>query len=215
MYKYLVFDFDGTLIDSNYLIDRTIRATSENILEKEVSQEVIDSIWGKVLTEQMEELDPSRVEELCNFYSAYYREHRDEHTTIFEGILEMLEELHKTCKMGIVTNKGTSGLEHGLDLFNMKNYFEIALSKTDVVMKKPHPEGLYKVMEHFDAKPEEVLFIGDSIHDIECGQNAGVDTILVAWTVMDLEKLKKENPTYIVNTPEEIIDIAKNNKTPD
>lgn len=214
MYKYLVFDFDGTLIDSNYLIDRTIRATSENILEKEVSQEVIDSIWGKVLTEQMAELDPGRVEELCNFYSAYYREHRDEHTTIFEGILEMLEALHKTCKMGIVTNKGTSGLEHGLDLFNMKNYFEIALSKTDVVMKKPHPEGLYKVMEHFNAKPEEVLFIGDSIHDIECGQNAGVDTILVAWTVMDLEKLKKENPTYIVNTPEEIIDIAKNNKTP-
>jgi len=80
-------------------------------------------------------------------------------------------------------------------------------------MKKPHPEGLYKVMKHFKAKPEEVLFVGDSIHDIECGKNAGVDTVLVAWTVMDLEKLKLENPTYVVNEPHEIIEIVKNQKT--
>ncbi len=212
MYKYLVFDFDGTLIDSNYLIDRTIRATAETILNTTIDQSVVDDVWGKVLTEQMATLDPNRVEELCNFYSKFYREHREEHTTIFEGIIEMLDTLHKTCQMGIVTNKGTGGLEHGLDKFNMKNYFEIALSKSDVVMKKPHPEGLHKVMEHFGAKKEEVLFIGDSIHDIECGKNAGVDTILVAWTVMNIDELKKEGPTYIVETPSEIIDIVNRSK---
>lgn len=212
MYKYVVFDFDGTLIDSNYLIDRTIRATAEEVLDQKIGQVMINNIWGKVLTEQMAELDSGRVEELCQYYSNFYRQHRDEHTTIFEGILDMLEVLHKTCKMAIITNKGRGGLEHGLHKFNMKNYFEIALSKSDVVMKKPHPEGLYKVMEHFKAKAEDVLFIGDSIHDIACGKNAGVDTILVAWTVMDLDKLKLENPTYIVNEPNDIVDIVNNKK---
>ncbi len=67
-------------------------------------------------------------------------------------------------------------------------------------------------MEHFGAKKEEVLFIGDSIHDIECGKNAGVDTILVAWTVMNIDELKKEEPTFIVNTPSEIIDIVNRSK---
>lgn len=210
MYKYIVFDFDGTLIDTNYLIEKTIRKTAETLLNKELEQSTIDQIWGKVLTEQMAELDESRVDELSHFYSTYYREHRDEHTSIFDGIIDMLETLHDSgFKMGIVTNKGTSGLEHGLEKFQIKDYFPIALSKTDVVMKKPHPEGLYKVMEYFDAKPEEVLFVGDSIHDIECGKNAGVDTILVQWTVMDIEKLKAENPTYVVSEPNEIIKIAK------
>lgn len=210
MYKYIVFDFDGTLIDSNYLIDKTIRATAKEVLNKDIDQATINSVWGKVLTEQMADLDHERVEELSSFYSQYYREHRDEHTTIFDGIIDMLDELHALgCEMAIVTNKGTSGLEHGLELFDMKDYFKMALSKTDVVMKKPHPEGLLKVMAYFNAPKEEVLFVGDSIHDIECGKNADVDTILVEWTVMDLEVLKAEEPTYIVDSPEAIVNIIK------
>lgn len=210
MYKYIVFDFDGTLIDSNYLIERTLRATAKDILNQDLSEETIHAVWGKVLVEQMTDIDEHRVEELCNYYSTYYKEHRDEHTTIFDGVIEMLDELHKFgCEMGIVTNKETSGLEHGLDMFDMKDYFKIALSKTDVVMKKPHPEGLYKVMDYLGARKEETLFVGDSIHDIECGKNAGVDTVLVKWTVMDIEKLKKEEPTYIVGSPEELVQIIK------
>jgi pyrophosphatase PpaX len=210
MYKYIVFDFDGTLVDTNYLIDQTIRNTSREVLDKEVDESVIASIWGKVLTEQMAGLDINRVDELTEFYRKYYNEHRDDHTNLFEGIIEMLDKLHEMgCQMAIVTNKGNNGLEHGLNKFSMKDYFRIALSKTDVEMKKPHPEGLYKVMEHFQAKAEEVLFIGDSVHDIECGKNAGVDTVLVKWTVMDLEKLKLEEPTYIVDKPEDIINLIK------
>lgn len=210
MYKCIVFDFDGTLIDTNYLIERTIRATAKDLLNRELDDATIASVWGKVLVEQMAELDEHRAEELANYYSQYYREHRDEHTNIFEGIIEMLDHLHVAgCQMGIVTNKGTSGLEHGLEKFKMKDYFKIALSKTDVVMKKPHPEGLLRVMEHFGARPSETLFIGDSIHDIECGKNAGVDTVLVKWTVMDLEALKAEGPTYVAETPEDIERIVK------
>jgi pyrophosphatase PpaX len=212
MYKYIVFDFDGTLVDTNYLIEETIRTTAKEVLNQEIDQTMIASVWGKVLDEQMASLDPERIEELSDFYRNYYNTHKDQHTNLFDGIIEMLDELHGLgCQMGIVTNKGTSGLHHGLDKFNMKDYFKIALSKTDVVMKKPNPEGLYKVMEFFDSKKEDVLFIGDSIHDIECGKNAGVDTVLVQWTVMDLETLKKLNPTYIVETPEKIVEIIKKN----
>ncbi|MBN2794980.1 MAG: HAD-IIIA family hydrolase [Clostridia bacterium] len=210
MIKYVVFDFDGTLVDTNYLIEKTIRTTAKTLLNRELDQSVLDEIWGKVLNEQMATLDESRVDELARFYSDYYREHRDEHTTIFEGIIEMLDALHQNnIQMGIVTNKGTVGLQHGLEKFKIKDFFKIALSKTDVVMKKPHPEGLYKVMEYFNAKPEEVLFVGDSIHDIECGKNAGVKTVLVKWTVMDLNKLMAENPTYVISEPKELLAIIK------
>lgn len=213
MYKYLVFDFDGTLIDSNYLIDLTIRETSKKILGKEIDQEKINKVWGKVLTEQMMDLDPERVDELSEFYSDYYRKHRDEFTTIFDGIKEMLDELiNLDCKLAIVTNKGTGGLEHGLEMFQINDYFKMALSKSDVDKKKPHPEGLFRVMNFLGAKPEEVLFIGDSIHDIECGQNAGVDTVLVSWTVIDLEALLKLKPTYVIDTPNDLVQIVKSKK---
>lgn len=209
MYKCIVFDFDGTLIDSNYLIEETIKATAKNILDVDVTEDKIKSMWGKVLVEQMADLDPHKVEELSKYYSSYYRSNRDAHTTIFDGILEMLEQLNQLgCQMGIVTNKGTGGLEHGLQLFDMNKYFEIALSKSDVVMKKPHPEGLLKVMEHFDASQAETLFVGDSIHDIECGNRAGVDTVLVGWTVMDIDSLTLK-PTYIVDDPNRLVEIIK------
>lgn len=210
MFKYVVFDFDGTLVNSNYLIDLTLRETSKQVLNKEITKETIDDVWGKVLTEQMKTLDPTRVDELCEFYSGFYRKHRDEHTTIFEGIKEMLDDLIKLgFKLSIVTNKGVSGLEHGLEMFGLEDYFDICLAKTDVVMKKPHPEGLFKVMEFYNAKPEEMLFVGDSIHDLECGKNAGVDTVLVKWTVINLESLLKEKPNYVISTPDELIGIVK------
>lgn len=210
MYKYIIFDFDGTLVDTNYLIDKTIRATAKEVLNKEIDEETVANVWGKVLSEQMENLDPTKVEALSDFYRDYYNKHREEHTNIFEGIIQMLEGLHDFgSQMGIVTNKGTGGLNHGLEKFQIKDYFKIALSKTDVVMKKPHPEALHKIMAHFDAKPEEILFVGDSVHDIKFGNNVGVDTVLVKWTVMDIEKLKAEKPTYIVESPEEIVSIVK------
>lgn len=208
MYKYIVFDFDGTLVDTNHLIEKTIKATSKEVLKKEVDKDVIASIWGKVLSEQMAGLDGSKVEALTDFYRAYYTQHREAHTHVFEGVMAMLESLKTMgCKMGIVTNKGRSGLDHGMDKFSMRPYFDIALSKTDVVMKKPHPEGLYKVMDHFDCQPQEVLFVGDSVHDLVCGNNAGVDTVLVQWTVMDIDRLKLEEPTYIVASPQGIVDL--------
>jgi len=208
MYKYIVFDFDGTLVDTNYLIEQTIHATAKEVLKTPVDDQVVAKIWGKVLAEQMYDLDPSRVEELTDFYRAYYKQHREAHTNLFDGIMDMLDQLHEGGRlMGIVTNKGASGLEHGLNKFQMKDYFKIALSKTDVHMKKPHPEGLNKVMEYFGASQGEVLFVGDSIHDIECGKNAGVDTVLVKWTVMDIDRLKAEGPTYIVDSPQELVDL--------
>lgn len=211
MYKHIIFDFDGTLIDSNYLINKALRETSIKVLGKEITQKKINQVWGKVLVEQMADLDEFKVEELCDYYRMYYRKHRDEHTTIFDGILEMLNDISELgCSMSIVTNKGSSGLDHGLELFNIKHHFEIALSKSDVDKKKPDPEGVFRILEHFNAKKSEVLFIGDSIHDIECGKNAGVDTALVKWTVIDLDTLLKEKPTYLIEKPNDLINIILN-----
>lgn len=213
MYKYIVFDFDGTLIDSNYLIDKTLKETSKQVLKKTIEQSTIDEVWGKVLHEQMKTLDKERVDELSTFYANYYEEHRDEHTKIFHGIHDMLDDLKALgIQMSIVTNKGRGGLEHGLDMFDLNGYFDVCLAKTDVEYKKPHPEGLLKVMAYYGAKAEEVLFVGDSIHDIECGKNAGVDTALVKWTVIDLEGLLKEKPTYLIEAPNDLIQIINDAK---
>ncbi len=210
MITHILFDFDGTLMDTNDLIVESLRQSAIRFRGTDIGDEELQQILGKPLSIQMHELDDAHGDEMEAFYRTYYRERRDEYTKEFDGIREMLDTLLEMgIKMGIVSNKGTPGIQHGLTSFDMHKYFGSAISADDVIKRKPDPEGIFKALEELDGKVENTLFIGDSVHDIESGKRAGAKTILVGWTILDKKRLMEASPDHVVETPDEIVDIVK------
>jgi len=210
MITHILFDFDGTLMDTNDLIVEALNAAAVKFRGTSIEADELDGILGKPLAIQMKQLDSNNWEAMDAYYRSYYRERRDEYTKEFDGIREMLDSLRAMgLKMGIVSNKGRAGIEHGLLNFDMHRYFESAISADDVEKKKPDPEGILKALSELGGKPENTLFIGDSGHDIESGKNAGTKTILVGWTILDRKRLMKSCPDHVVETPSEIVEIVK------
>lgn len=210
MITHILFDFDGTLMDTNDLIVEALRKSALKFRGRDIDKEELDKVLGKPLAVQMRELDPEHAEEMDAYYRQYYRARRDEYTKEFDGIREMLDTfLDMGLKMGIVSNKGTSGIQHGLTSFDMHKYFGSTISADDVIKRKPDPEGIYMALEELGGKPGNTLFVGDSAHDIESGKSAGARTILVGWTILDRKRLMESGPDHLVETPAEIVDIVK------
>lgn len=162
------------------------------------------------MIEQMAFLSETEYASLVDYYRAAYRQVRDEKTKAYPGIEAMLSELKKAgIKLGIVSNKGRNGIDHGLKLLSLSQWIDVSISKDDVLNAKPDPEGIYKALDilgHPISSCNEVVFIGDSGHDIETGKHAGTKTILVGWTLLNLKKLMLLEPDYIAKTPEAISD---------
>ena len=208
MYKYILFDLDGTLINSNDVIIKCLRETTKKYVKRDLSNEELNSILGKPLKEQFSLIHNEFVEEMVKCYRELYKKHRDDLTKEFEGIKEMLDKLKEMgYTMGIVTSKGTSGIEHALTKFNMHKYFDVTISADDVENHKPHPEPILKALKALNGDVNETILIGDSLSDILCGKNAGIATILVDWSILPREELLKAKPDFIAKTPKDIVDI--------
>jgi len=205
LYKLIIFDFDGTLMDTNDIIKESLNEASKRFRHCEISDSEYEKILGKPLAQQMKDLSSDYCDEMTAFYRQYYRENQTTRTEIFDGVHDLLETLRKDgVKCAILTNKGRNGLEKGLDQYHLKSYFEYYLSAQDVEKAKPDPEGIHKICEYYGVDEKDTMMVGDSGHDIEAGKNAGVATCLVSWTILNIEKLKQLNPDYIVKHPSEI-----------
>ena len=210
MFKYILFDFDGTLVDTNDLVILALNETAKKFTGEELSSDKLNSILGKYLVEQMRCICESKHEEMALYYKEFYNKNKDIMTKYFEGTKEMLGELKSSgCKIAVVSAKGRNGIEHGLEMFNLSGYVDAIVSAYDVENNKPHPEPALKALEMLGGDTENALLVGDSPYDILCGKNAGIKTVLVGWTIFPKEEIIKLNPDYIVNTPLQLPDIVK------
>jgi pyrophosphatase PpaX len=199
LYKYILFDFDGTLIDTNDLIKLTLNETAREYLQRSLTTDELNSILGKPLEEQMKCLSSKHWFSMLEFYKLFYRSRKEEMTKEFPQIRIMLQKLKELgCKNAIVSAKGISGIQHGLELFDYNKYIDFVVSAYDVENNKPHPEPALKALAHFRAERKEVLLVGDSPYDILCGKNAGIKTVLVDWTIFPKSQPIGLKPDYVI-----------------
>lgn len=204
----LLFDLDGTLIDTNELIIQSFLHTLEKYFPNQYTREDVIHFMGPPLEETFTKVDPERMELLRETYLEFNRTQHDHYVTEFPGVYEAVAKLYKAgYKMGVVTTKRNEIAQMGLELTGLTPFFDIVIAFDHVAKVKPDPEGIHKALAYFNAAPDEAIMIGDNYHDIEAGKNAGTKTAGVAWSLKGKEFLQRWEPDYMLETMGDMLDI--------
>lgn len=206
MIKSVIFDLDGTLIDTNDLIIETFHHVIKKCLGRFPTEDELNHVYGKTLDEQMAFFSAERSQELVDKYRSYYRTHMDAQTHLFEGVKSLLDELAaKGVKMAAVTNKGSRGVQHAFDKFDLGKYFAASITADDVSRGKPDPEGILTTLNRLGVDAEEALFVGDSYSDMIAAKSAGVKSVLVGWTFFHEDHYTTFGADFVIKRPMDLM----------
>jgi pyrophosphatase PpaX len=204
----ILFDLDGTLIDTNELIISTYLHTLEKYFPGKYTREDVLPFLGPTLHEVFGEMDPDRVEEMVLEYRTYNLANHDALVKEFVGVMETIETLKKKgYKLAIVTTKREDVAFKGLRLMKLDSYFDVMIAYDHVKKVKPDPEPIFLALEKLGSKPEEALMVGDNFHDVLAGKNAGTKTAGVAWSIKGREYLAKYEPDFMLENMTDLLRI--------
>ncbi|MDF0728284.1 pyrophosphatase PpaX [Cytobacillus sp. S13-E01] len=204
----LLFDLDGTLIDTNELIISSFLHTFETYYPGQYKREDVLKYMGPTLTETFESVDRTRSQEMIDTYRAYNIGNHDLLVTEFEGVFETIKALYeKGYKLGIVTTKMRNVVDMGLKLTKLDQFFEVVVALDDVQHAKPDPEPVNLALIKLNAKADEAIMVGDNFHDILSGKNAGTKTAGVAWTAKGKDYLATFEPDFMLEHMDDLLKI--------
>ena len=215
--KLLVFDLDGTLIDSKEELAKSINAMLRHFQRAELPLEVIGSYVGDgapmlVRRALGDPQDEQFVQDALRYFMNYYREHKLDHTYVYEGVIEALQSIraaHPDIKMAVLTNKPvipSRGICEGLGL---SPFFVQVYGGNSFETKKPDPEGALTLLDETRVRPEESVMIGDSQNDVLTAQNAGMWSLGVTYGFSP-ESLSIHPPDVLVDTVSELAEALSN-----
>ncbi|PYI51299.1 pyrophosphatase PpaX [Paenibacillus flagellatus] len=206
----MLFDLDGTIVDTNELIIQSFLHTLEGETEEPFTRERIVPHMGFPLLEQLRFFTGKEdVDELVVKYRQFNLSRHDELVTEFPHVREVLAELRgRGVKLGVVTNKMRQTTLMGLKLCGLEPYMEAIVTVDDVTRGKPDPEPVTKGLERLGVSAGETLMIGDSQYDIVAGREAGTRTAGVSWSLKGETYLRSFKPDYIIRDMRELLDIV-------
>jgi phosphoglycolate phosphatase len=210
----VIFDLDGTLIDSRLDLVHSVNAALRHIARPELPAEVIASYVGDgapVLIQRAlgpEASDEVLIRKGLEFFLAYYREHKLDHTTVYSGIPECLASIQhanngQPRKLAVLTNKPVNPSRAIVEALGLKPYFFQVYGGNSFSTKKPDPGGVLKLLEDSGVQAQRAAIVGDSHVDVTTGRNAGLFTIGVTYGFAP-HTLDNEPPDVLVDTPEEL-----------
>lgn len=196
-YRLVVFDWDGTLLDSAGAIVACMRAAAIDLglppPDEKIARHVIGLGLHDALSQAMPGVPSSEYQRVAERYRHHYLA-QDHELSLFAGARELVEELSKTgCLLGVATGKSRLGLNRALETSGLKRYFH-ATRCADECSSKPAPDMLWEIMDELDTVPEQTLMIGDTIHDLQMAKNAGVGALAVGYGAHSREVLQAERP---------------------
>ena len=212
--KLVIFDLDGTLIDSRLDLVHSVNAALRHIGRPALPDEVIASYVGDgapILIQRAlggETVDEATVRKGLEFFLAYYREHKLDHTTIYAGITEALAAIQNSGngtprKLAVLSNKPVGPSRKIVEALGLGPFFSQVYGGNSFSTKKPDPEGARKLLEEMSVKPDQAVIVGDSHTDVETGRNAGLWTIAVTYGFAP-HTLEDAGPDVVVDQPCEL-----------
>ena len=206
-YETVLFDLDGTLIDSAELILASMRHATRTVLGRDYPDEALLAGVGSPLHAQVREFDEERVEDLVQAFRDY-NEPQQAALLPCEGVLDVVRALHdEGRRLGVVTSKRHLTVGISFDaLPELASYFDVVVAAEDTERHKPHGEPVLLALERLGAPREGAVYVGDAPFDIAAAKAAGIASIAVTWGKFhSRERLEQEEPDAIVDTPEELL----------
>ena len=215
-FRIVLFDLDGTLIDSGAIILASMQHAVRTVLGREIPADELGlTIGGQGIVAQMQAIDAEHAEALLEAYKV----HNDGlHDTLeaFDGLLSLLPGLAaEGRKLGIVTAKRHRTVSLALDRFPaLADAFDVVIAHEDTERHKPDPDPVLLAVERLGGEPNEAVYVGDSPFDIGAAKAAGVFSVAVGWGgIHPDERLLAEEPDAFVQTPEELLHVIERGQT--
>jgi phosphoglycolate phosphatase len=211
--KLLIFDLDGTLIDSRQDLANSVNAMLRHFRRPELPQDVIASYIGNgapmlVRRSLGDPDDENFVQDALLYFMAWYREHKLDHTYVYEGIMEALESIRQSrngrpVKMAVLSNKPVGPSRAIVETLGLGKYFFQVYGGNSFHTKKPDPAGVQALLDEAESSPEETIIVGDSDVDVLTARNAGIYSIGVKYGLAP-HTLQDAPPDVLIDKPEEL-----------
>lgn len=203
----VMFDLDGTLIDTNELIRMSfIHTFSVHKPGFVLTEDMLVSFLGPTLEDTFSKYFPvEEIDGIVNTYRTFNKEKHDDYVGIYEGVVSTLDKLKQlNYPMAIITSKRNDVAMMGLKKFNLQKYFDIVIGYEDVKIAKPDPEGVYKVLKYFNCS--KGVMVGDNATDLLAGLSANIDAVGVAWSEKGVDSLLEVKPNKVIDSMLELIE---------
>jgi len=193
----VLFDLDGTLLNTNDLVLESLQHTVRTHLGIEIEARNLYKYFGQPLVRIMADLNPEKADQMVNTYREYSALKHDEMVRLFPGVPETIRRLKsRQIPIAVVTSKIKSLAVGGLELFQLDKVFDACIGFEDTERHKPEPEPILKALEVLGICPDKrhTVMVGDSPFDIACAHNAGVFGAAVQWSLHPREVLEAYKP---------------------
>lgn len=210
MIKCIVFDLDGTLVNSHKTIYKATIKTLEFLnLDTNLDKKQFYNLLGHHFADIFDacKIVVPDVEHFIDVYKGFYFDFIDD-SELYENSIELFEYLkEKNIKTGLLTTKGQDQAEKISRHFGIERYLDIIEGRKNGVAIKPAPDQLIKICKEVNIEPKITLMIGDTELDIMCGKNAGAKTCAVSYGYRNIEELKRYEPDYLIDNLKEAFNI--------
>ncbi|MBB6451125.1 HAD superfamily hydrolase (TIGR01549 family) [Geomicrobium halophilum] len=212
MYKTIIFDIDGTLIDTEETMIRSLQLALQEVTQQHYDREDLSFILGipgDTAVKKLQLPDEVTEKEVRARWSEKIKHHAH-FMRVFPGIEELLEKLQeKGLTLGVVTSKTQHEYQHDFKPFGLTRFFTHYVCSDDTRKHKPDAEPLIHFLNKSESKAEEALYIGDTIYDEQCAHTAGIDFALAGWGAVNPEN---HHPEFSFNQPAEMKRWAESSK---
>lgn len=207
----VLFDLDGTLVDTAALILASFRYATQKVLGYSPPDEQLTDMVGIPLDYQMRVISPKHADELVRVYREHNSIVHDELIKYFPGTREALDTLQaEGMRMAVVTSKRREVAARGLSRFNLSDYFELVIGSNDTDKHKPDPEPLLLAAERMSVSADQTIYLGDSPYDMEAARAAGSIAVAALWGMFSRERLRAADAQMELTQIEELPNLVRN-----